>query len=427
VRGEHGRAAQKGSPTQPNTFVAAVSGAAAFILRVNSGDTHLTNRLADMNALLESADQCIKGSGWKESAQRFEACEMLACYALRRGILGGTLEMQRGRGFVQMERGKARYIKAPAFADRVVQKTLVRKILLPAITPLLIYDNGASIEGKGNDFARKRFECHIRKHFRERGDNGGYILFGDFSKYFDNLLHSRIKEMCGKYFPDDGELEVFCRIIDNFRPDVSYMSDEEYGRALHEIYNSMEHMGYEADGKSGRKKLLAKGCDIGAELSQPIGVFYPHAIDNWFKIVRGVRFYGRYMDDTYFIGDTVEELVEYRRELKEQADKLGIFLNEKKTRIVPIRKPFVWLKTKYTLTGTGRLVRNLNHDGIVRERRRIKYLARQLERERVTKKYAENCYRCWRQARKKFDTHHSIECLDRLYREIIGPINVYKS
>lgn len=375
-----------------------------------------------MNILLDSTDQCIKGSGWKESVQSFEANAMLNCYMMRSDILSGSYRPSVGRQFLQIERGKTRPIKAPTIVDRVVQKALNQAVLLPEVSPRLIYDNGASLKGKGNDFGRRRFEAHIHKHFQERGDNGGFVLFGDFSKYFDNLRHDVIKEQFRALIPDDDEYRLFCTVLDSFRPDVSYMSDEEYGCAMDEIYDSIEHIGYDG----GRQKLLAKGCNIGAEISQTAGIYYPHELDNYFKTVCGVEYYGRYMDDTYFIGDTMEEMLWCRQELKKQADRIGIFLNERKTRIVRLDRPFVWLKIKYTLTPSGHLVRCLSHDAVVRERKRIKYLAGQLKAGKVTRAYTDQCYLCWRGSNKKFDSHRSIESLDALYRELIGPINVYK-
>lgn len=376
-----------------------------------------------MNTLIDCADQCMVGSAWKESVQRFEANALMNCYMLKTDILSGNYCPSTGKQFVQIERGKARPIKAPTIIDRVAQKALNQAVLLPEVIPRLIYDNGASVKGKGNDFGRRRFEEHVHQHYQQRGDNGGYVMFGDFSKYFDNLRHDVLKSMYRPLIPDDSEYAMLCAVLDSFRPDVSYMSDEEYAGAMETVYNSLEHIGYDG----GRKKLLNKGCDIGAEISQTSGVFYAHEMDNYFKLVRGVKWYGRYMDDTYIIGDTMEEMVEYRKTLKKQADRLGIFLNERKTRIMRLDRPFVWLKIKYTLTPSGRLVRCIVHDAVVRERKRIKYLARQYRAGIVTREYAEQCYLCWRGSNKKYDSHRSIASLDALYRELIGPINTYKT
>lgn len=378
------------------------------------------NRIADLNLLLQSLDKCIVGSSWKESVQQYEANGLLNCYLTQRSLLNGTYKPSLGRAFILCERGKTRQIKAPTITDRVVQKALNQGVLLPQIRRRLIYDNGASLEGKGNDFARRRFEAHVRKYFRQRGDNGGYILFADFSKFFDNLRHDVLRKLFRPYLSKE-EFIVLNSMLDAFRPDVSYMSDAEYQAAMDTVFQSLGHVG-----KYGRTKLLAKGCDIGAEIAQTAGIFYPHAIDSFFKNVLGVHYYGRYMDDIYIIGDTKEQMHEYRQALKPQVDKLGIFLNERKTRIVRLDRPFVWLKVKYTLTSTGKLVRRLHHDAIVRERKRIKHLAKQLRDGIISHKYAENCYLCWRGSVKKLNCYKSLTALDALYRELIGPVNTYR-
>ena len=46
---------------------------------------------------------------------------------------------------------------------------------------------------------------------------------------------------------------------------------------------------------------MSKSIDIGDQLSQVIGICYPHSIDNYIKYVRGQKFYGRYMDDWYIM------------------------------------------------------------------------------------------------------------------------------
>ena len=60
---------------------------------------------------------------------------------------------------------------------------------------MLIYDNGASLKDKGLDFARRRFEIHLRNAYKEYGGKA-YILLMDFTKYYDN---GTISEAAGMY------------------------------------------------------------------------------------------------------------------------------------------------------------------------------------------------------------------------------------
>lgn len=60
------------------------------------------------------------------------------------------------------------------------------------MTKHIIYDNCASIKGRGISHQRDRFEVHLRKYYRLYG-NEGWILFGDFSKFYDNIIHEIAK------------------------------------------------------------------------------------------------------------------------------------------------------------------------------------------------------------------------------------------
>lgn len=53
---------------------------------------------------------------------------------------------------------------------------------------------------------------------------------------------------------------------------------------------------------------MHKSLGIGSQISQISGIYYPSKMDNYCKIVKGIKFYGRYMDDTYIIGNSKEEL-----------------------------------------------------------------------------------------------------------------------
>ena len=289
------------------------------------------NRVADMNVLLNAFDQCRSGSDWKASTQRYEANVMLKTLEIKQSIESGAYHPSKCKEFILSERGKVRPVKAPAIEDRVVAKAHNQQILLPEIHRRIIYDNGASIQGRGNDFARQRFETHIHKHYRERVEkglkpyNGGYALFADFTKFFDNVPHEELKGQFHEFtdFPEENALTDL--LIDAFAPDVSYMDDEEYAAAMSVPYNSLEHMNYQGPGE----KLLHKSLNIGSETSQSGGVYYPHAIDNYFKIVRGEKYYGRYMDDINNINDDKERLKQNRADLDHIASEAGLFINQR--------------------------------------------------------------------------------------------------
>ena len=248
------------------------------------------------------------------------------------------------------------------------------EVLTPAIKDHLIYDNGASQKGKGIDFTRRRLEAHLHRFFRENQSNDGYILLMDFSKYYDNIRHDKLMELFEKYVDDDTALWFLEKIVDNEKVDVSYMSDEEYESAMDDVFNSLEHEKVDKSLLTG-KKFLRKHLNIGDQVAQDAGIAYPIPIDNYIKIVKGVKFYGRYMDDSYVIHKDKEFLKGLLIEIVEITHDLGITVNLRKTRICKLSEMWRFLQIQYSLTDTGRVIHKIHPKRLTGMRRKAKKLA----------------------------------------------------
>ena len=143
--------------------------------------------------------------------------------------------------FTVNERGKTRAITALQVRDRVVKHVLNDVYLLPHIRPFLIYDNGASLEGKGVDFTRRRLIAHLESYFREYGTNEGYIMTMDFSGYYDNIDHAKAIEVISQYEHDGFAMDLVKQAFDSYSVDVSYMSDEEYEDLLKSKFSTVDY------------------------------------------------------------------------------------------------------------------------------------------------------------------------------------------
>lgn len=57
-----------------------------------------------------------------------------------------------------------------------MQRTLCDNLIVPLYEKYFIYDNGANRIGKGIDHTLNRIKCHIQRHFRKYGLNGGLSI-----------------------------------------------------------------------------------------------------------------------------------------------------------------------------------------------------------------------------------------------------------
>ena len=77
------------------------------------------------------------------------------------------------------------------------------------------------------------------------------------------------------------------------------------------------------------------------------------------------------MDDGYLIHEDIKYLEYCLKRIDEVCAELGITLNRKKTRIIPIQKGITFLKTKFILTDTGRVVRKMSRPSIRAMKRKL--------------------------------------------------------
>ena len=141
----------------------------------------------ELQNLNECAWECTKQSRWKETTQRYLANMLQKNLELREEVLSGSYAVKPTVDFILNERGHIRQIEAPVVRDRIVQKSLMKHVLTPSLTPYLIYDNYASLKDRGTAFARKRFEIMLRRYVAKNGIDG-YILLIDILFYCTMFL-----------------------------------------------------------------------------------------------------------------------------------------------------------------------------------------------------------------------------------------------
>lgn len=340
---------------------------------VDSG-AHLTfEEVFTFEHLMASAHKCGHGVRWKASVQMFEVDRMKWVSDLQKQVLEGSYKSMGFREFWLTERGKRRHIQSVHVSERCVQKCLNEYGLKPIILPRLIYDNAASIPGKGTEFALKRLRKHLATHYRNHGRSGG-VLVCDFKNYFGSIPHDTLFRMLRRVISDDQLFALSKYFIDQF--------DDP-------------------------------GLGLGSEVSQIAAVYYPSALDHYVKERLHIKGYGRYMDDFYLIHEDISHLRFCLKEIERIAESYGLMLNSK-TQIIRFgESSFEYLKRRFTISETGRVVTRLTRNNITRRRRTLKKQA-------ANNIDATQSYASWKGYACKWDSGRTVREMDQLYLELFG-------
>lgn len=377
----------------------------------------------DINAnhLIEAYGRLRKASGWKASTQRFEINLLSEVTKLQQELDSQTYKPNKGTCFVLNEQGRLRLIRALEPRDMILEHALCDNILNPLLRPYLIHDNGASIKGKGISFTRRRFEQQLHKFYRTH-DRNGYILKLDFRKFFDNIHHKVLLDTIGEKVKLPATMDTLRVIVENNSVDITGFEDSY---SMSKIYNALEHFQKRVGSKNNAKgkSFLHKSLAIGAPISQISGIYLPSRIDSWCKTVRGVKYYNAYMDDRIVIHHDKEFLRKLLKEITDIALSLGIHINRKKTQIIKLTCPFTFLKTRYLLTPTGKLIRKIPKDVVSRVKRVMRKLADLVVEGKMSLRDFKVSYKSWRNDKKRYNAYYTLKALDNYERKLISWIS----
>lgn len=369
--------------------------------------------MSDANLLYDSYLAAMKSSAWKTQVQQFEMNFLIQIAGIQRELRERNYHFLPGNQFVMNERGKTRYITGEQMRDRVTKHALCDGVLTPATQPYLIYDNGASQKGKGVSFTRGRLVTHLRRYYRQHGSNDGFILLIDDTKYYDNIRHAEYYGQIQYMTSNQTALYFLEEVLRQSRVDVSYMTDEEYANCINVVFNSLEHNKIDKRLLTG-EKFMAKHLNIGDQVAQNAGIVYQIPIDNYIKIVRGVKYYGRYNDDSYIIHESCDFLKELLAEIIERSAAYGITINPTKTRICKLSQPFRFMKVQYWLTDTGRVVQKIHPKRVTAIRRLMKKLVHILPKKEFEKWYGD-----WMGSNYKLMSKQQRENMDNLFCKLM--------
>lgn len=338
--------------------------------------------------LYKASKCCYRNVGWKASTQLYKANATYNIYKTYQKLHNGTFKSDGFYEFPLNERGKIRQIKSVTIRERVVQRCLCDFSLTPMLQRQLVYDNGASTKGKGQSFTVRRLVKRLVHYYNVNRTNKGYILLYDFSKFFESIEHALLKRILNKTYNNDKLKKLMFHFIDMFG---------------------------------------SVGLGLGSQISQNLALVSVNSLDHYVKEVLRIRDYARYMDDGYLIHKDLAYLHKCLELIKAICIELKVKLNEKKTQIRRLDKGFTYLKIRFYLTSTGKILRKIYPKNVTRMRRKLKKYKPFVDSGKMSKFDVWQSLQSWDSHAKTLNAYRTRQNMRKLFIELYGGIDVLQS
>ena len=106
--------------------------------------------------------------------------------------------------------------------------------------------------------------------------------------------------------------------------------------------------------------------------------------------------------------------------LEKMCDRLGLTLNRKKTRVVPIADYYKWLKTKFILTSTGAVVLKMNRESTAIIRRKYRSFKAKIENGSMTLADVRCSHNSYHGHMERGNSFKVLESTDHYFKSIFG-------
>lgn len=364
-----------------------------------------------MQNMCNALKKCRKGVNWKGTVQDYTEHAIVEMYNAHSSLHSGKLpNLTSTSRIVLYERGKKREIVPITIRDRMTQRVLCDHALVPVLKNKLIYDNGASMKDKGVEFTRQRLNLHFGQAIKEYGAEF-YALTFDFKGFFDSIPHRTCLNVLSDSFIDRYIQGLTMAIVKSYeKATIHCIKDESLREEKLRTLNGNR----------------SKGICLGSQVSQIMALAAPNKLDHFIKDMCGIKHYIRYMDDGIIFSDSKSFLHDLLERMKEICDNLGLTFNVKKTRIVKVSRGFVFMKVRYRVTSTGKIVRTLTRAGIVRMRRKLKKFRRLVDDGRITLDDVYNSMQSWLAHSKVALSYHTKRSMLKLYNQLFDGYRITK-
>lgn len=189
---------------------------------------------------------------------------------LKEQIGNGTFRVERLSSFEVDDGPKRRMVQAPPVVKRIGCNAIM-EIVEKHLSPLLIENTAASIEGRGPHGL-----FHKMQEVRAENPDLIYYYQSDYKGYYDHILHDKMIDIIKQYIADPILLPILIDFVKVLHPDGN------------------------------------EGISKGLRSSQFFGNLYHNDIDHAMIEECGKDNYNRFCDDIYILGDDKKELWKHR-------------------------------------------------------------------------------------------------------------------
>ncbi len=203
----------------------------------------------------------------------------------------------------------------------------------------------------------------------------------DIKGFFDNIPHAPLTKEAERRITDERIKAIFQLFIDAFGP---------------------------------------VGMGLGSQISQVCALMVASPIDHLFKDELGVKGYGRYMDDGYAISEDMGFLRNALAKLRAACERIGLKLNEAKTKIVKLTRGFTFLKMRFSISESGAIIRRLGRKTVTAMRRKLKTFYKWYEAGKMLLEDIKTSYQSWRGHARRARSYKTLKTMDRLFISLFG-------
>ena len=349
-----------------------------------------------LNSLCKSAKKCRKGVSNKAGPVDFNIHRISACKRLKDDITSGRYKIRPGTKVI-VYRPKRRIATAPWFRDRTWQRSMCDNGVYDDMTRSFLRENIACQKGKGADMAIRIVVKILQKLHRKHPGAQVYGVHLDVKKYFPSTPHEEIK-----------------------RADREKIKDHRFIPYLDEITDSSKD---ERPAEEIEKDPFGqRGTGLGSQINQLHQVALLNELDH--DVKRICNDYIRYNDDFLILSHDIEAVKKARLVIKSHLEGLGLIMTDK-SGIFKAENGFYFLRKKFILRKTGRIIIRLHPKALAEERRTLRGMKRCIQKGTRTMEDVERHYQSWI-ANAEYAGDGPIREMDKFYTQLFRKHPRYK-